>query len=84
MPQAVVRFWAAARDAAGTGEEAYDATTLADLLAAAAARHGDPLARVLGVASYLVDGAPAGARDPAQVVLVEGSVVEVLPPFAGG
>jgi molybdopterin converting factor small subunit len=81
----IVRFWAAARSAAGTTESEYDdADSLADLLAALADRHGPGLAKVLGVASYLVDSQPVGRRDPAGVAVPPGSVVEVLPPFAGG
>lgn len=80
MAQVTVRYWAAARAAAGVAEEALQATTLGDLVDAAAERHGEPLARVLGVASYLVDGV-RGRRD---TVLDDGVTVEVLPPFAGG
>ena len=40
--------------------------------------------QVLRRSSFLVDGAPAGTRDPATIDLPEGAVVEVLPPFAGG
>jgi sulfur-carrier protein len=36
------------------------------------------------VCSAVVDGAPVGLRDQAELVLTEGSVVELLPPFAGG
>ena len=46
----------------------------------AAAAHGPDLARVLSVASFLVDGVRTG-RDGA---LDDGVTVEVLPPFAGG
>ena len=84
MTEVTVRFWAAAREAAGTAEEAYAAGTLAQVLAEAAARHGEGLAKVLGLASYLVDSAPVGKRDHASVRLGPGSVLEVLPPFAGG
>jgi sulfur-carrier protein len=61
-------------------------STLADVLAAAqAARPGsDRFARVLGVCSFLVGDVPLGKRDPREVPLGPGDVVEVLPPFAGG
>jgi sulfur-carrier protein len=81
-----LRYWAAARSAAGVAEEDFDAVaTLADLRVAAAARHpGTGLDRVLGVCSFLVDERPAGTRDPAAVSLADVTVVEALPPFAGG
>jgi sulfur-carrier protein len=80
----VIRYWAAAKAAAGVAEEAFTQTVLADVLAAAAERHGADLAHVVRRSSFLVDGTPVGRRDPADVLLPEGAVVEVLPPFAGG
>ncbi|KDN83667.1 MoaD/ThiS family protein [Kitasatospora cheerisanensis] len=81
-----VRFWAAAKAAAGRAEEPYLAATLAEALAAVRAAHaGRPeLLRVLGMCSFLVDGDPVGTREHAAVALSEGGTVEVLPPFAGG
>jgi molybdopterin converting factor small subunit len=79
-----IRYWAAAKAAAGTGEEPYAAATLAEALATARERHGTEFARVLLRCSYLVDGTAVGARDHAAVRLGEGGTVEVLPPFAGG
>lgn len=80
MARGTIRYWAAARAAAGTAEEAYDGETLADVLSAAERAHGPELARVLSVASVLVDGTRSGGP----TVLTDGMVVEVLPPFAGG
>jgi molybdopterin converting factor small subunit len=82
----VLRYWAAAKDAAGVAEEAYDGcVTLAELLAAAlAARDRPRLERVLARSSFLVDGTPVGRRPPADVAVGPDAVVEVLPPFAGG
>ena len=81
-----IRYWAAAKAAAGTAEEPYRAATLADALAAARERHArEPeFARVLLRCSFLVDGAPVGTRDHSAVPLPDGGTVEVLPPFAGG
>ncbi|GAA2278716.1 MoaD/ThiS family protein [Actinomadura luteofluorescens] len=86
MAKGTMRYWAAAKAAAGTHEEPYDAATLADAVAAAAAGEGrgDEFARVVGRSSFLVDGDPVGTRPHASVALPEGGVVEVLPPFAGG
>ena len=80
-----VRYWAAARAAAGIAEEQYGSVdTLSALLAASIAAHGEGLRRVMDVCSFLVDGTPVGRRDPHQVLLAPAAVVEVLPPFAGG
>lgn len=84
MNEVTVRFWAAARDAAGRVEEHYPAGTLADVVAEASRRHGERLTRILGSASFLVDDEPVGKRDHAGVQLEPGAVLEVLPPFAGG
>jgi molybdopterin converting factor small subunit len=85
-PRGTIRYWAAAKAAAGIPEEPYEATTLAEALDAARHRHaGDrEFARVLTRCSYLVDGDPVGTRDHGTVALAEGGTVEVLPPFAGG
>jgi len=84
MAVGTLRFWAAAKAAAGIAEEPYDATTLAEALAAARARHGDALGRVLDRSTYIVDDAPVGGRPHDSVRLTDGGSVEVLPPFAGG
>ena len=79
-----VQYWAAAREAAGCTRETCRAATVADALAAVTKLHGDRLRAVLARCSFLVDGAPVGRRDPATVQVSPGSVIEVLPPFAGG
>lgn len=86
MARGTIRYWAAARAAAGTAEEPYDAATLGEALDAARARHfGNPqFTDVLDRSSFLVDGQPVGKRDPSTVPLAEEGVVEILPPFAGG
>ena len=82
-----MRYWAAAKAAAGVAEESYAAApTLEALLVDVRSRHADGrLAEVLQRCSYLVDEVSPGAgRAPADVVLPPGAVVDVLPPFAGG
>jgi hypothetical protein len=64
--------------------EECEAATVADALAVAVERHGERLRAVLARCSFLVDGDPVGRRDPATVKILRGSVIEVLPPFAGG
>ncbi|MCQ0023365.1 MoaD/ThiS family protein [Streptomyces somaliensis DSM 40738] len=84
MAAGTIRYWAAAKAAAGTAEEPYAAETLAEALAAARERHPGEFPRVLRRCSFLVDGAPVGTRGHETVRLAEGGTVEVLPPFAGG
>ncbi|WP_428934896.1 MoaD/ThiS family protein [Streptomyces sp. ACT015] len=84
MPEVTVRYWAAAKAAAGVAEEPFDAVTLADALAAVRARHPGELTRVLRRCSFLIDGDPVGTRGHETVPLADGGTVEVLPPFAGG
>lgn len=80
MARGRIRYWAAARAAAGRPEEPYAGETLDDVLRAAEAAHGAELARVLSVASFLVDG----VRTDRSAALADGATIEVLPPFAGG
>jgi sulfur-carrier protein len=84
MAQGTVRYWAAAKAAAGVAEEPYEAETLAQALDAVRERHPGELSRVLRRCSFLVDSDPVGTRGHETVRLAEGGTVEVLPPFAGG
>jgi sulfur-carrier protein len=76
-----VRYFAGARAAAGVAEESVRATTLAELVTALESAHGPGLAKVLAVASYLVDGLVCHDRERPLGVRC---TVDVLPPFAGG
>ena len=86
MPNVTIRYWAAAKQAAGLAEETVQAPTLAAAIAAALDRRdGDrALSTVLARSSFLVDGSPVGGRAAGDVLLPEAAVIEVLPPFAGG
>jgi sulfur-carrier protein len=83
-----VRYWAGAKAAAGTAQDTFDVTggtTLADLLARVLERHGgDQMARTVAVCSVLLGEQPVRTQDPESVVVEPGTVVELLPPFAGG
>ena len=83
MATVTLRYWAAAKQAAGIAEETVNADTLGAALAAAAGR-GGALRAVLARSSFLIDGDPVGSRPPDSVSLRDAAVVEVLPPFAGG
>jgi molybdopterin synthase sulfur carrier subunit len=77
-----VRYFAAAAEAAGRKEETFGfapGSTLGDLKLLLQERHGEPMARVLGSGSFLVDKV---VRRDAGHPLSER--VDVLPPFAGG
>jgi sulfur-carrier protein len=83
-----IRYWAAAKSAAGTALDDIPvnaALTLTELRDAAVRRHpGTDLAEVLAVCSALVDDRPVGSADPGSVLVEPGASVEFLPPFAGG
>ena len=83
-----VRYWAGARAAAGTAEDSFDVEgelTLAEVVARVLERHPDGrMSRTVAVCSVLVGDRPVRSQDPASVVVPPGSVVELLPPFAGG
>jgi molybdopterin converting factor small subunit len=77
----LVRYFAAASEAAGRADELWDSpvATVGELRAALAERYGAAMQRVLETGSFLVDGVVS--RDPARPL---GERVDVLPPFAGG
>lgn len=85
MAVVTIRYWAAAKDAAGIPEQQLTADTLAAALAAAvAANDRAQLGDVLARSSFLIDGRQVGRRAADSVLLADGNVIEVLPPFAGG
>ena len=83
-----VRYWSAARTAAGCDTEEIQVTgpmTLSDVLAEVVRRHpGTRLPDVLSVCSVLLGDRPVATEDPADVLVPPGSTLEFLPPFAGG
>jgi len=81
--QVTVRYFAAARAAAGAESETVTlrpGTTVAELVESLAVR-GARLATVLSRCCYLCDG--IAVRDDA-TPLRSGETIDVLPPFAGG
>jgi sulfur-carrier protein len=81
--QVTVRYFAAARAAAGAESETLvlrPGTTVAELVERLAVR-GSGLATVLSRCSYLCDG--VAVRDET-APLRPGNTIDVLPPFAGG
>ena len=80
MDVAVLRLFAAAREAAGTGREVVAGGTVAEVLAGARARYGDAFAAVLAGSRVWVNGEPATEASP----VGDGDEVAVLPPVSGG
>jgi molybdopterin synthase sulfur carrier subunit len=85
-PLLTVRYWAAARAAAGCAEETVEAQTVAAALDLVRRAHaGNPsFAKVLDVASFLLGEQPVTNRVLADVEVRDGDTLDVLPPFAGG
>jgi molybdopterin converting factor small subunit len=77
---AIVRLFAAARDAAGTGRDELPGATVGEVLGVARSRYGDRFDAVLTTCKVWVNGEPADPADPV------GSADElaVLPPVSGG
>ncbi len=86
MAKVTIRYWAAAKDAAGTPEESVEAETLASALAVALAGRASPdrLKQVMERSSFLVNALPVRRVAAAGTILEDGATIEVLPPFAGG
>ena len=77
-----VRYFAAARAAAGVETEPIDVSgTVDDAIRAIRERHGAELGRVLDRCSFLLD--EVAVRDRSAAVPA-GATLDVLPPFAGG
>ncbi|GAA0599535.1 MoaD/ThiS family protein [Kribbella sandramycini] len=79
MPEVTIRYFAAARAAAGHPTATADATSLADLISTVSTDRPE-LARVLSLCTFLLNGERATPTTP----LPEGALVDALPPFAGG
>jgi sulfur-carrier protein len=86
MDSVRVRYWAAARAAAGRESDDVAGETLAEVLAEVRRLHADNarFAQVVDVCSVLVGERPVGGHDPERVRIEPGETVELLPPFAGG
>jgi molybdopterin synthase sulfur carrier subunit len=86
MALVIIRYWAAAKAAAGVPEETVEAVTLGDALNAVVARRkpGGHLADVIERSSYLVNASAVRRQAAESTLLDDGAVIEVLPPFAGG
>jgi molybdopterin synthase sulfur carrier subunit len=79
MPEVTIRYFAAARSAAGESSATADAASIRDLIGTVSADRPE-LARVLGICTFLLDGRRVDPATP----LHAGAQVDALPPFAGG
>lgn len=77
---AVLRLFAAARDAAGTGRDELPGETVGQVLALARERYGTAFGDVLGTCRIWVNGEPAELGDP----VGPADELAVLPPVSGG
>jgi molybdopterin synthase sulfur carrier subunit len=76
----VLRLFAGAREAAGTGRETVAGSTVGEVLAVARRRYGPSFVAVLAASRVWVNGQPAGEDEPVGDV----DEVAVLPPVSGG
>jgi molybdopterin synthase sulfur carrier subunit len=81
MARVVVRFFAAARAAAGVSEQTVTAASVAECLDRVRELHGIALTQILPACSFLVDGQAVKDRHEQ---LADSATLDVLPPFAGG
>jgi molybdopterin synthase sulfur carrier subunit len=77
---AVLRLFAAARDAAGTGRDLVKGDTVGAVLEQATARYGAGFAAVLAGSRVWKNGEPADPFTPVD----DDDEVAVLPPVSGG
>lgn len=76
----VLRLFAAAREAAGTGRDDVPGATVGEVLDAAVERYGSAFAAVLATGRVWVNGDGAERDDP----VADDDEVAVLPPVSGG
>ncbi len=81
MAAILIRYWAGAKAAAGVESEEVEATTVESALALAKGATSGELKRVIERSSLLLDGVVVHDR---AMPLIDGQILEVLPPFAGG
>jgi sulfur-carrier protein len=77
---AVLRLFAGAREAAGTGRASIDATTVQAVIDEAALRFGPAFAQILPVCRVWLNGEPATGAE----LVGASDEVAILPPVSGG
>lgn len=76
----VLRLFAAAREAAGTGRDDVPGQTVGEVLQEAVVRYGEGFAALLPTCKVWCNGEPATEEDS----VGDGDEVAVLPPVSGG
>lgn len=77
---AILRLFAQARDAAGTGRDHVEGVTVGDVLERASRRYGPEFAELLSSCRIWVNGYPAQLSDGVEPT----DEIAVLPPVSGG
>jgi molybdopterin converting factor small subunit len=77
---AVLRLFAGARDAAGTGRDVLPGATVEEVLQAARGRYGAAFTSLLDHCQIWRNGEPCEPGEP----VTDGDEVAVLPPVSGG
>jgi molybdopterin synthase sulfur carrier subunit len=77
---ATVRFFAQAREAAGTGTAHIEGATVGEVLDAAVAQYGAGLATVIAMSKVWLNGDEV----PREHAVTDKDEVAVLPPVSGG
>lgn len=76
----MLRLFAQAREAAGSGRVELDGTSVGAVLDAARSRFGEEFAAVLAGSRIWLNGEPATGEEP----VGPGDEVAILPPVSGG
>lgn len=77
---AILRLFASAREAAGTGRDTVPGATVGEVLETAGVRFGDGFVAVLARCRVWRNGEPAGLDE----VVADDDEIAVLPPVSGG
>lgn len=77
---AILRLFAQAREAAGLGRDDVDGATVAEVLASAVERYGQPFAIVLRSSTVWLNGEPSVP----EAAVARSDEVAILPPVSGG
>jgi molybdopterin converting factor small subunit len=81
MPKFTVRYFAAARAAAGISTETVEARCVDEAVATLCSRHDERFALVLKISSFLLNGLYV---HDGHITLTTDAELDVLPPVAGG
>jgi molybdopterin converting factor small subunit len=77
---AILRLFAAAREAAGTGRASMEGTTVGEVLEEARGRYGERFAAVVARSRVWLNGEPTTPASP----VGDSDEVAVIPPVSGG